>query len=102
MGAIGDTGDVAMSWQIPSDLPSGKYVVSAILLEVPMHWDGVQEKWIQDKAIVIDKQAEELNVRTVILPVAPSSTNIWNQIEYLWQNLIAWFQSLFSWFKLRR
>jgi hypothetical protein len=86
--------NIAVTWNIPGNIQTGKYAVSALLIEIPMHWDRTQAKWIQDEPTIIDKQAVELNVQTITPPTAP---NVWERLQQAWQNFINWLRNLFRW-----
>ena len=91
----GQTVTVPVTWSIPSYQPVGKYAISAILIEIPMHWDRTQQRWIQDEAVIIDKQAVELNISTITPPPPPG--DIWSQIQAWWQSFLEWLKNLFGW-----
>jgi len=91
--SAGAAKEQAASWQVPTSLPAGKYAVTAVLLEIPMHFDKTKGAWVEDPTVIVDQQAVELNVRQIATPTAPA--DIWTRITTFWTNLWNWLKSLF-------
>jgi len=90
--AAGATTSVSPSWTVPKDLPQGTYVLTGCLVEIPMHFDKTTGVWIEDQAVVIDKQGIELDIKQIGAP--PPPTDLWGQLAQLWQQFIDWIKSL--------
>jgi len=90
----GGTVSVPVTWTVPSNA-KGKYAVSAVLIEIPKHWDRTSKAWVEDSATIIDKQSVELNVQSLTLPTPP--TDIWGRLQQLWQGFIDWLRGIFRW-----
>jgi len=93
--ASGASINVPITWKVPDDIASGKYAVVALLVEIPMTWNG--DQWVQGDLTVVDKAVEELNVQSPIPPPSPPTTDIWSQINNVIQSILDWLRRLFSW-----
>jgi len=81
------------SWTA-ENVPDGKYAIVAMLIEIPMHWDDSTQQWMQGKPIIVDKQAVEVNVKSIPPPAAP--TDVWGTLQQWLQNLLNWLRSIFG------
>ena len=89
--APGGTYTITASWQIPQQIATGKYAVTAVLLEFPMRWDSSQRKWVQGEPIIVDKQAVDVNVNPIPAPPKP---DVWSWLSNLWNAIIEWLRSI--------
>jgi len=89
----GQSVSISATWNVPNKV--GKYVVSAILIEIPKHWDRTSKTWVEDTTTIIDKQGVQINVQSLTAPSPPS--NVWDRIQQAWQGFLDWLRSIFRW-----
>jgi len=88
------TTTAAVSWRIPETLKPNIYAATAVLIEIPYHYDSASSLWIKNTPTIVDKDAANFEVKEAPSPPTP---NVWEAIAETWQNLINWLKSLFGW-----